>query len=109
MKRKFYSGGGGLRPVVESFSVSMPSLVAKVAGGREGNIKRPMYLDTGASFSCISQAAYDKDFRWLKASGGTVVALEPLQLNMFTSQQSVVTHMMQGVTLHNGVTAQTCS
>ena len=90
-------------PVLDSFTVSMPSVMAKIDGGRRGVLERPMHLDTGASFSCISQAAYDRDFLTLKVSGDTPVMLEPLRLNMFNFHHSIVTHMMQGVTLRIGI------
>ena len=94
-------------PVLDSFTVSMPSIMAKIDGGRRGVLERPMHLDTGASFSCILQAAYDRDFMHLKFSGGTPVMLEPLRLIMFNSQHSIVSHMMQGVTFHIGIAEYT--
>ena len=90
-------------PVLDCFTVSMPSVMAKIDGGRRGVQERPMHLDRGASFSCLSQAAYDRDFLHLKFSGGTPVMLEPLRLKISNSQHSIVSHMMQGVTLRIGI------
>ena len=94
-------------PVLETFTVGMPKIWAKINAGRNGSRSQQMHLDTGTSFSCISQSAYDHDFEYLKGAGGTPVMLEPLQLNMFNSHHSIVTHMMQGMTLQKGIAEYT--
>ena len=55
--------------VIEPYTVSMPYVFGKFIAGRKGSMVRDMYLDTGASISCISQAAYNRDHDLLKGAG----------------------------------------
>lgn len=74
----------------------------KIDAGRQGTIEKHMNLDTGATLNCISQAAYNREFAWLKSTVGTPVKLAPLEIGMFNKGHSVIITMMQGVTLRIG-------
>ena len=89
-------------PVVGTWSMSMPTIKVKVDAGRQGTVERHMNLDTGATLNCISQTADNRDFAWLKGTGGTPVKLAPLELGSFNKGHSVIITMMQGVTLRIG-------
>ena len=89
-------------PVVGTWSMSMPTIKVKIDAGRQGTISKNMNLDTGAFLNYISQVAYNRDFAWLKGTGGTPVKLAPLEIGMFNKGHSVITTMMQGVTLRIG-------
>ena len=88
--------------IVETYSVSMPYIMGKLDGGRLGSISRQMYLDQGSNLNLISQSAYNRDFPFIKQARGTNVKLEPLRLNMYNSQHSDVTQMVQGLTMQIG-------
>ena len=95
--------------ILEIYSVSMPAVEGTIDAGRLGAVKRPMYFDIGASVSCISQEAYNKDAAVLKAAGGVLVKLEPLKLGMYNRQHSVVTEILAGVSFRIGQGVYTTS
>lgn len=91
------------RPVVDLYTVSMPYVHAKFCAGRNGSMVRDLYLDTGASISCISQEAFNRDHALLKGAGGKVIKLqEPMRLDMFNKSGSVVTEIVMGAEFQIG-------
>ena len=90
-------------PVLDLYTVSMPYVHAKFCAGRQGTMMRNMYLDSGASISCISQEAYNRDHALLKGAGGKLIKLqEPMRLDMFNKSGSVVTEIVMGVEFQIG-------
>ncbi|EIE27610.1 hypothetical protein COCSUDRAFT_39230 [Coccomyxa subellipsoidea C-169] len=92
-----------ISPVIELYTVSMPFVHGKFNAGRKGSMTRDMYVDTGASISCISQSAYNRDHDLLKGAGAKLVKLqEPMRLDMFNKSGSVVTEIVMGAEFQIG-------
>lgn len=90
-------------PVLDLYTVSMPYVHGKFCAGRQGSMVRNLHIDTGASISCISQEAYNRDHAILKGAGGKLVKLqEPMRLDMFNKSGSVVTEIVMGVEFQIG-------
>lgn len=90
-------------PVLDLYTVSMPYVHGKFLAGRQGSMVCNMYLGSGASISCISQEAYNRDHAVLKGAGGKLVKLqESMRLDMFNKSGSVVTEIVMGVRFQIG-------
>jgi hypothetical protein len=85
--------------VLESYMVTMPSLVGKVNGGREGTVSRKMGLDSDACMSLLSQIAINMDIYYLKYAVGTEAKIEPMHVSMDNRRQSLITEVLMGVTI----------